>query len=230
MANKPGIAGALPEKSELLPLLLAPQPLLSLVFNGWLLVYYLAGRLSLGEIAAFYFFEIGLYMCLYLPRALFHILADRAHDWRWQKEELSNLVTLLFTGLFLPMVLVNSYTHAMTGYREQLALVAATLKLALVPFALQFCFGAFQFLARSRDKYAYKAVIRPLWAYALGQAAVFAFLFFIAVPGWLLTGSFKPGVAAFLVLRVCNDLAQQLVSRRLDEELELKAARQGAGH
>lgn len=209
----------LPDASELLSLLPAPQLLLSLVFNGWLLAYYLAGRLTLGEIAAFYFFELGLYMCLYLPRALFHILAERGRDWRWKKKELNDLVTLLFTGLFLPMMLVNSYTHAMTGYREQLALVAGTLKLALVPFALQFCLGAFQFLARSRDKYAYKAVIRPLWAYALGQAAVFSFLFFIAVPGWLLTGSFKPGVAAFLLLRICNDFAQQLAARRLDEEL-----------
>lgn len=230
MENKPGLSGALPATAELLPLLLAPQPLLGLVFNGWLLVYYLAGRLSMGEIAAFYFFEIGLYMCLYLPRALFHILADKERGWRWKKKELNDLVTLLFAGLFLPVVLVNSYTHAMTGYREQLALVAGALKLALVPFALQFCFGAFQFLARSRDKYAYKAVIRPLWAYALGQAAVFAFLFFIAVPGWLLTDSFKPGVAAFLLLRICNDFAQQLATRRLDEELAQNAARQGAGY
>jgi hypothetical protein len=213
------LAALFPGAPPLLPALLSPQVLFGMLFNGWLLVYYLTDRLTIAEIAVFYFFELGLYLCLYAPRVFFHILADRQKDREKKKEDLKELFHWVFAGTFLPVVIFQSYTQSMTGYNEQLLLVLGKLKLALIPFALQFCLGAFYFLTRDKERYAYESAFFPLCWYIAGQVSVLPFIFFIAVPGWFLTDSFKPGMAAFLLLRINNEVGPQLAAMKFGEDI-----------
>ncbi len=209
-----------PNMPRLLPALLSPQVLCGILFNAYLLAFYLAGRLTLADIAVFYFFEIGLYMTLYVPRIAFHILCDAKKDRRRKKEDFHELFQWVFAGLFFPVVLFNSYTYGLAGFREQLLLVMGKLNLGLVPFALQFCLGAFYFLTRPKHKYSYQAAFFPFCWYVAGQVSVLPFIFFIAVPGWFLTESYMPGVTAFLLLRINNEVGPQLAAMKLDEDID----------
>ena len=222
--NKLVFGGALaalsPNMPSLLPALLAPQVMLGMFFNVWLLVYYLSDKLTIGDVAVFYFFELGLHLCLYTPMAAFHILADQGTSSDIKKERLKELGKWVAFGVFFSVVFFQSYTQSMTGYHEQLLLVMTKLKLGLLPFALQFCLGTFYFLTRKTDRYSYQAAFFPLCWYIAGQFSVFPFIFFIAVPGWFLTDSFKPGVAVFLLLRINNEVGPQLAAMKLGEDLD----------
>lgn len=216
-----------PNMPRLLPALLAPQVICGMLFNAYLLVSYLTGRITLADIAVFYFFEIGLYMALYVPMICLNILGDAKKNWRLKKDALNELFYWTFAGIFFPVVLFESYTHPITGFHEQLFLVMGKLKLGLLPFALQFCLGAFYFLTRPKHKYAYQAALFPFGWYVAGQFSVLPFLFFIAVPGYFLTDSYAPGVTAFLLLRINNEVGPQLAAMKFEEDVDWNL-RQGA--
>lgn len=206
------------------PLLLAalrsPQVLLGMLFNAWLLAYFLLGRVQLADIAFFYLMELGLYAALYLPPVLFHILGDARKPWRAKKELLEELAHWVFFGLGLPVILLNSYAYPLVGYREQAAQVLQKLSLAGIPFALQFCLGAYAYLSRPRHRYAFEAAFYPFCWYFAGQASIWPFMFFIAVPGWFLTGGPVPGVAAFLLLRILNEPGPHMAAQRFEADLD----------
>lgn len=213
-----------PNMPPLSAALRSPQVLLGMLFNAYLLVFYWAGRVTITDIAVFYLFEVGVYGALYVPRIFFHIIGDAKKNWRAKKENLEALFYWCFFGLFLPVMLVQAYTVSMTGYREQLAVALSKLQMGLPVFALQFCLGAFQFLTRPGHKYAYEAAVFPFSWYVAGQASIISFLFFFAVPGWLLIDSFVPGVTAFLLMRLVNEAGPQLGALKFDEDVSWNMA------
>lgn len=232
-----GAAAALsPNMPPLSAALKSPQVLLGMLFNAYLLAFYWAGRVTITDIAVFYLFELGVYGALYVPRVFFHIIGDAQKPWRAKKENLEALFSWCFFGLVVPVMLVQSFTGSMTGYREQLALALGKLRVGLPVFGLQFCLGAFQFLTRPKHKYSYEAAVFPFSWYAAGQASLISFLFFFAVPGWLLTDSFAPGVTAFLLMRINNEAGPQLGALKFEEDVNWNmawaarlAARKGRG-
>ena len=215
--------GAFAALSRNMPPLLAglksPQVLLGMLFNAYVLVNYWAGRLTLADIVVFYFFEVGVYLALYVPKIFFHIAGDGRKTWREKKENFEALFYWTFSAVFYPLVIVYAYTSPMTGYREQLVIVLAKLKLGLVVFALQFCLGAFHFLTRPGHRYSYQATAYPFRWYVAGQITILPLLFFVALPLWFLTGSYVPGVTFFLLMRINNEVGPQLAALKLEEDI-----------
>lgn len=204
----------------------SPQVILGMLFNAYLLVYYLAGRLTLADIAVFYFFEMGVYLALYVPMIFFNIVGDAAKRWKEKRENLEALVYWTFAAVFYPVVVIQSLTVSMTGYSGQLAVVLTKLKLGLAVFAVQFCLGAFCFLTRPRHKYSYETAAYPFRWYVAGQFSILPLMFYFGLPLWFLTGSYAPGVVVFLLLRINNEIGPQLAAVKLDEDIDWNLRRE----